>query len=236
MKAPACSVPLVVLAAACLAQQSTINLDGYRDAKKYALAEASYTVGKHTYTVMNIKPLIASDTSCIGVIVIDKRKLVLHDIGVKDVPTGLVVPARQPIRNAVVVLKPSPLEGKTFLLLPNAKLVTLPGANLVVDTAGSCAYVVWNNDGTYRLTVFDYQRLRMIIEPTVIAKPTAWFTDGMSFWFTAEGEKGYYCVDVLMKSVTRLDKADGKLKPMPYLGDPAKLDARKCCGKEVLVK
>ena len=228
---------ITLLSLTAAAQQSTVGLDIYKTNKKFAYAEASYTIGKHNYTVVNIKPLQpAGDTACIGAIVIDKRKYLMFDIGTAGTPTGLVVPKDQPVENSLIILKPSAYEAKTFVALPNGKMVTLPGENVFVDPMGNSIYTVWENDGQYRLTVFDYRGMRMVIQPTLIKKPLKWGQTDVSFYFTVEGEKGYYVVDTFMKAVTRAENPDDVLRPVGYLVDFGAYDRAKCCGAGALGK
>jgi len=219
-----------------MAQSSTIDLGKYKNNKNYKMAENPYTIGKHTFTLVNIKPIVKSDTACISAIVIDKRKYVLFDIGVSDAPTGLIVPAIQPVPNGLVVVKASAQEGKTFVFLSNGKLVTLPGALAIADTAGGNLYIVWDNDQQYRLTVFDYKNIRVRIPTTAIARPVQWYSSGLSYYFTADKEKGYYTIDMFTKSITKTENADGSLIPVSYLVDFSKIDASKCCSGNILKK
>jgi hypothetical protein len=222
----------------CFAQQSTIDIDLYKKSKKYVFSEKSYTIGKHGFRVVNIKPLMKSDTSCISAIILDKRKYVLFDIDVPPsaAPLGMIVPDGQPIPGGLVVLKASPYEGKTFLLLPGGKVVALPGASVIVDTAGKCAYCVWDNDKNFKLTVFDYKGLRLIINTTEIVEPKQWYNAGMGFCFTGGDSKTWYTVDFMTKTITKGEKPEGELKPVSYFGGLDKLDRARCCGAEVLKK
>lgn len=103
---------IFVLCTMCLAQQSTIDIEQYKKSKKHSFSERSFTVGKHTYRVVNIKPLGASDTACISAVVLDKRKYVLFDVNVTSGPFGMIVPSRQPVPGGLIILKASPLEDR----------------------------------------------------------------------------------------------------------------------------
>jgi len=221
--------PILFLFTACLAQQSTIDMEQYRTSKKFAYSERSYTVGKHAYRVVNIKPLGVSDTNCISAVVIDKRKYVLFDVNVTAGAFGLVVPAKQPVAGGLVILKASPLDGKMFLVLQSGKMVSLPGASVFADTTGSCVYCVWDNDNTFRLTVFDYKNLRLVFNTVVIPEPKQWHTDGFTCWFAA-ADGAYYTVDFLQKAVVKGEKPASGLTPVSYIVDIDKLDRASCCG------
>ncbi len=230
-----CMSIVLVLIAACVAQQSSIDLETYKKSKKYSFTERTYTVGKHTYRVANIRPLGPSDTNCISAVVLDKRKYVLFDIEVAAGPFGMIVPAVQPISGGLVILRASPYDGKLFLLLSSGKVVTLPGAMVIADTAGSCVYCVWENDKTFRLTVFDYKNLRLVFKTTEIAEPRQWFTDGFSYGFAAP-DGAYYTVDFMSKTITKGEKPSAGLTPVSYIADLDKIDRTKCCGPEVMKK
>ena len=227
---------LIACVSLSMAQSKTIDLEKYKNNKNYKVAETPYTIGKHTFLLVNIKPVIKSDTACISAIVIDKRKYVLFDIGVEGAATGLIVPAVQPVHDGLVVIKASAQEGKTFVFLSNGKLVTLPGSLVIPDTTGGNLYLVWENDPQYRLTVFDYKNIRVRVPTTVIAKPVKWYSSGLSFYFTADKEKGYYTIEMFTKSITGTEKPDGTLTPVSYLVDFGKIDASKCCGGNFLKK
>jgi hypothetical protein len=226
-----------IAAIACLAQNSTIDIGVYKKSKAHSFNEKSYTIGKHVFRVVNIKPLSKSDTACISAIVLDKRKFVLFDIGVPATgPLGMIVPSAQPISGGLVVLKASPYEGKTFLLLADGKVVTLPGSSVIVDTVGQCVYCVWDNDKNFKLTVFDYKGLRLIINTTEIVEPKAWYGAGMGYCFMATDAKTYYTVDFMTKSISKGGKPEGELKPVSYFGGLDKIDRAACCGADVLKK
>jgi hypothetical protein len=226
---------LTIGASLCAAQKTTIDLAAYKN-KGYAMAQTAYTIGAHVFTLVNIKPLHKTDTACISAIVIDKRKYVLFDVGIEGAATGLIVPRRQPIPDGLVVLKASPVEGKTFVFLSNGKLVTLPGALALADTAGKNIYCVWDNETHYRLTVFDYKNVRVIVPATDIARPRQWYSTGLSFCFSVEKEKGYYIVDMITKSISKTESVDAPLTPVSYLVDFGKFDNTKCCTGQVLKK
>jgi hypothetical protein len=227
---------IIFLCAACFAQQSTIDIDLYKKSKKHSFTERTYTVGKHTYRVVNIKPLGASDTACIAALVLDKRKYVLFDVGVASGPVGMMVPAAQPIRDGLIILRASPFDGKLFLALAaSGKLVTLPGASVIVDTVGTCVYCIWDNDKTFRLTVFDYKNLRLVFKPTAIAEPKQWYTDGLAYGFSA-ADGSYYTVDFMSKNITKGEKPASGLTPVSYVADVEKVERAKCCTGEVLKK
>ena len=229
---------LIVLACFCMcfAQQATINIDKYKNSKKYSFAERSIVVGKHTFRLVNIKPLSASDTNCISAVVIDKRKYVLFDVDVTAGPFGLIVPSVQPISGGLIILKASPYDAKTFFLLQSGKVVTLPGASVIVDTTGKCAYCVWDNDKTFRLTVFDYKSLQLVIRTTDIPQPSQWFSTGMAYCFTTTTDKQYYTVDLMTKTITSSARVEATPAPVSYIADLSKIDRAKCCGAEALRK
>ena len=226
---------IIFLCAACFAQQSTIDIELYKKSKKHSFTERSYTVGKHTYRVVNIKPLGASDTACISALVLDKRKYVLFDVGIASCPFGIIVPAAQPLRDGLIVLRASPFDGKLFLILASGKVVTLPGASVIADTVGKCVYCVWDNDKTFRLTVFDYKNLRLVFNTLAIAEPKQWYTDGMSYGFAA-ADGNYYTADFMSKAITKGKKPASGLTPVSYVADLEKIDRAKCCMGEVMKK
>lgn len=228
-------VAILVCGALAYGAQSTIDLSTYRDSKQYSYAEASYTVGEHEYRLVNIKPLSESDTTCISALVIDKRKYLLIDLEMKGTRHGLVVPKEQPIEDALVVVKASPLDAKTFLILKTGKVVTLPGDRLIVDKAGNTVLSVWDNDGVHHLTVFDYRRLRLIVSTTPIAQPKGWYTNGLAYFFEAT-DGTYYTLDLFSKAVAKAPGGQSGLDPLPYAFDPSSLDVSACCGKSVLTK
>ncbi|MBN1307363.1 MAG: hypothetical protein JXA18_05565 [Chitinispirillaceae bacterium] len=230
-------MPALLLGATLsFAEKNSIDLAVYKNSKNFTMSEASYTVGSRTFTLVNIRPNVKNDTACISAIIIDKRKFVLFDIGIEDGAYGLFVPRSQPLKQGLIVLKASPTEGKTFIFLSNGKLVTLPGAQTFVDTAGKSIYCIWDNDGAYQLTVFNYKAMRLTIPTTVIKQPAQWYTSGISYCFTVPQEKGYYSVEMLTKSIVKTDQADGALSPVPYLMDFSKIDPAGCCGAKVLRK
>jgi hypothetical protein len=224
---------ITVAAAFCAAQTktpSTINLDVYKNKSKYAVAETTLTVKAHTFRLLNIKPLAKSDTACISAVVIDKRKLLFYDVNGTNSSNGLMVPQNQPLSNAVIVLKGSPNEGKALIFFTNGKLVTLPGDKLIVDNAGSTVYCVWANDSTYRLTVFDCQRMRVVVPTTVIARPEQWYTNGMDYIFKESGTNNYYSVSPIARSVSKMEKADNGAEKVSYLPGFESMDKQSCCG------
>jgi hypothetical protein len=225
---------MFVLLSMSFAQKSTIDLNKFKTSKNYVFAEVPLKVGVHTFTLINIKPLVKSDTACISAIVIDKRKYVLYDIGVEGGTYGLFVCKQQPLKEGIIVLKASPTDGKTFIFLSNGKLVSLPGASCFVDTTGKNIYCVWENDKQYRLTVFDYKNMRIAIPTTLISRPVAWYNNGISYCFTAPDEKGYSNVDMFTKSVTKNNEAEGALTPVAYLMDFGKVNVITCCGAQAL--
>jgi hypothetical protein len=225
---------IAALSSAIFAQKTSINLDGYKNNKNFAVAQVPVKAGAHTFTLMNIKPLVKNDTTCISAIIIDKRKYVLYDIGAEGSPCGLFTLKKQPLREGTIVLKASPSDGKTFIFLSNGKLVSLPGADAFVDTTGKNIYCVWDNDKHFRLTVFDYKNMRITVPTTDIEQPAAWYSSGVSYYFSVGGEKGYYSVDMITKSVTKSDEADGALTPVSYLMDFSKVSATACCGMQAL--
>jgi hypothetical protein len=228
-------VMIIFLIAACFAQQTTIDIELYKKSKKHSFTERTYTVGKHTYRVVNIKPLGTSDTVCISALVLDKRKYVLFDVGVTSGPFGIIVPAAQPLRDGLIVLRASPFDGKLFLILASGKVVTLPGASVIADTVGKCVYCIWDNDKTYRLTVFDYKNLRLVFNTVAITEPKQWYTDGMAYGFAA-ADGAYYTVDFMQKAITKGEKSASGLTPVSYVADVEKSDKMKCCTGEVMKK
>ena len=229
-------LPLVLFIAVsfCFAQKTTIDLTAYKNNKSYVVAETSYTVGKHTFGLVNIRPRVTGDTACISAIIIDKRKYVLFDVGVDAGAYGLFVPRHQPVSDGLVVLKASPVEAKTFIFLSNGKLITLPGAHVIVDTVSNYVYCVWENDKQYRLTVFNVKNMLLVYPTTIISQPAQWFASDISYYFTSPQEKGYFSVDMFTKSVSKTDKPDGTLSPVSYLMDFSKIDAASCCSAKAL--
>jgi hypothetical protein len=229
-----CAV-LALLSAASegLAQKSTIDLESYRENSAYAYAERTYEVGTHSYTVVNIKPKDAGDTTCISALVIDKRKYVMVDLGNADAPHGMIVPEKQPIDSGLVIIMASPIEAKTFLILPNGKVVTLPGDQIVVDKPGSTVYVVWDNAGSHMLTVFDYERMRLLINSKPIPQPKKWYTDGMVYSFSVEGKEDYRLIDLFTKSVTTVP-SEKQLQPAEHIVDASSVKPSSCCSAETM--
>lgn len=229
------AVMIIFIIASCFAQQSTIDIEQYKKSKKHSFTERTYTVGKHAYRVVNIRPLGASDTACISALVLDKRKYMLFDVNVNSGSFGMIVPPVQPLRGGLIILKASPYDGKVFLLLSSGKVVTLPGASVIADTAGSCVYCVWDNDKTYRLTVFDYKNLRLVFNTVAIAEPRQWCTDGFAYGFLA-ADGAYYTVDFMQKAITKGEKPVSGLNQVSYIADLEKIDRAKCCTGEVMKK
>ena len=225
---------IVSYSALCFGEKATIDLNIYKNSKNFATAETAYKIGAHTFTLMNIKPLHKSDTACISAIVIDKRKYVLFDINVEGAAAGLIVPHAQPVSDGLIVIKASPMEGKTFVFLSNGKVVTLPGALTIADTTGRNIYCVWENEQQYRLTVFDYKNVRVLIPTVEISKPRQWFSSGVSLCFSVEREKGYYSVDMFTKSISKSDSAEATLSPVSYLVDVNKMTGSQCCNGQML--
>ena len=221
---------LVFCVSLCFAEKGTIDLKAYKSNKNYTVAETSYTIGQHTFGLVNIRPRVKGDTACISAIIIDKRKYVLFDIGVEGGAYGLFVPRHQPIKEGLIALKASPVEAKTFIFLSNGKLITLPGAHVIVDTVGKYVYCVWENDKQYRLTVFNVKNMILVVPTMVVSQPSQWFASGVSYYFTSPQEKGYYSVDLFTKSVTKTDTPEGAVSPVSYLMDFGKIDAASCCG------
>ena len=227
---------LICCVAPCFAQKATIDLNAYKNNKNFTMAETSYTIGKHTFTLVNIKPRMKSDTACISAIILDKRKFVLFDINVETGAYGLFIPRHQPISEGLIAIKASPVDAKTFIFLSNGKLITLPGAQVVVDTVGKYIYNVWENDKQYRLTVFNVKNMLLVFPTKIIAQPLQWYASGVSYYFSSPGEKGYYSVDMFAKSVEKVDKPDGAVSPVSYLMDFSKIDAASCCGAKAIGK
>ena len=221
-------------ASLCFAEKTTIDLDAYKKNRNFSRAETSYTIGRHTFTLVNIKPRVKSDTACISAIILDKRKYVLFDINVEAGAYGLFVPRRQPIADGLIAVKASPVDAKTFIFLSNGKLITLPGGQVVFDTTGKYVYCVWENDKQYRLTVFNVKNMILVFPTKVIAQPLQWYASGVSYYFTSPGEKGYYSVDMFAKSVEKVEKPEGELSPVFPLMDFGKVDPAACCGAKAL--
>ena len=230
------SLLLICCASLCFAQKTTIDLNAYKNNKNFTMAETSYTIGKHTFTLVNIKPRMKSDTACISAIILDKRKFVLFDINVEEGAYGLFVPRQQPISDGLIALKASPVEAKTFIFLSNGKLITLPGAQVIVDTVGKYIYCVWENDKQYRLTVFNSKNMILVLPTKIISQPAQWFASGVSYYFTSPQEKGFYSVDMFTKSVNKIDKPESAVAPVSYLMDFSKIDAASCCNAKALKK
>lgn len=229
---------VALIATTCLAQSathSTIDIDAYRKSKTHTFTERTYTVGKHSYRVVNIRPKAASDTNCISAVVLDKRKYVLFDVEVSSGPFGIIVPAVQPVGGGLIILKASPYDAKLFLILAGGKVITLPGDRVFADTTGSCVYCVWENDQAFRLTVFDYKNLRLVLTTTQIAEPKQWYTDGFTIGFSS-ADGSYYTVDFLQKAVLKGEKPASGLTVLSYVADLAKIDRASCCGPAVMKK
>jgi hypothetical protein len=230
------SLALIFLVSLCFAQKSTIDLSAYKNNKNFTWAETSYTIGKHTFGLVNIKPRVKGDTACISAVLIDKRKYVLFDIGVEAGAYGLFVPRYQPISDGLIAIKASPTDAKTFIFLPNGKLITLPGAQVIADTVGKYIYCVWENDKQYRLTVFNTKNMILVLPPKIISQPAQWFASGVSYYFTSPQEKGYYSVDLFTKSVVKTEQPEGALTPASYIMDFGKIEPASCCNAKVLKK
>lgn len=216
----------------CFAQQTpSIDLDFFKKSKKYSYSEKAYTVGNHSYRIVNIKPLYATDTFCISALVIDKRKYMLYDIGENLSICGMTVPQNQPISEGLIILKLSEIEGKVFFALANGKVVTLPGSFVFADTIGKCIYCIWDNNGFFRLTVFDYKNLKLIFNSVVISSPKQWFTDGFNYLFLSnDGE--YFTIDFMSKKIVKSQKPEGNIKKIEYILDSDKMSKIKCCSFE----
>jgi hypothetical protein len=228
---------ILLACCACLAQKETIDLEHYKTSKRFTTTERSYLVGAHTYRILNIKPVTPSDTACISAIVFDKRKYVMFDVGVPATGAlGLIVPAAQPITGSLLIVKPSPYDGKMFLLQSTGKVISLPGASVIVDTIASTLYCVWDNDKSFWLTVFDYKNLRLIFKTTRIEEPKQWFTDGVSYSFSTTDPAVYYTVDFMTKEIVKGGKPDGALSAIPYFGNIDKFDRASCCGVKAFGK
>jgi hypothetical protein len=225
---------LIFGATLCFAEKSTIDLAAYKNNKNFTVAETSYTIGKHTFGLVNIRPKVKGDTACISAVLIDKRKYVLFDINVETGAYGLFVPHHQPIADGLIVLKASSTDAKTFIFLANGKLITLPGSQVVADTVGKYIYCVWENDKQFRLTVFNTKNMLLVFPTKVIAQPAQWFASGVSYYFTSPGEKGYYSNDMFTKSVTKVDKPESDIVPASYLMDFSKVEAVNCCSGKAL--
>jgi len=214
--------------------QGTIDLAAYRNAGKHTYAEKAYTVGSHTYTVVNIRPKAPKDTACISALVIDKRKFVLVDLVSTGGPTGIVVPGNQPIEKCLVAVKLSAIDAKTFLIFESGKVVTMPGDRVLVDEPGKTVLTVWDNGGEFQLTVLDYRAMRLVINPTPISKPASWYTNGLAWYFKpAEGD-GHFTLDLFSKSIVAVKEVEGGLDEVKYAFEPSMVDAAKCCGAGVL--
>ena len=227
---------LICCVSVCFSEKATVDLNSYKKNKNFMVTEASYTIGKHTYTLVNIKPRTKSDTACISAIIIDKRKYVLYDINVEAGAYGLFVPHHQPITDGLIAVKASAVEAKTFIFLSNGKLITLPGSQVIVDTVAKSVYCVWENDKQYRLTVFSVKNMIPMIPTRVIPQPLQWYESGASYYFSSTGAKTYYSVDMFTKSVEKIEKPEGALLPVPYLMDFSTIDSTSCCGAKALGK
>jgi hypothetical protein len=228
-------LPLMLLCTTLsFAQKTSIDLAAYKNNPGYTMAETTYTVGTHVFNLVNISPKVKGDTACISAVVIDKRKFVLFDIGAQDGPYGLFVPRRQPIRNGLIALKASPLEGKTFLFLSTGKLITLPGAQTLADTLSQLVYCVWKNDKGFSLTLFNYKSMRLAIPTVAIREPLKWYMVDGSYGFSVAGEKGYYTVDLFTKSVVKTDDVSGSPQPLDYLMDLSAVESARCCTAKAL--
>jgi hypothetical protein len=224
---------LVLLLVVAARAGSTIDLASYKNSKKYTYAEVSHTVGEHEYTFVNIKPAFETDTTCIAAVVIDKRKYVLVDLDLSGARTGVVVPKSQPVEGGLLAVKVSPLDAKTFLVLATGKVVTLPGDYVLIDNVGKTVLTVWDNDSSFQLTVLDYGRMRLIVSTTPIARPTAWYTNGLAYFF--KGDDGtFYTLDLFTKKVTKVPSEEKGLEKMSYAFEPSGLDIKGCCSGAVL--
>jgi hypothetical protein len=222
--------------AICLAQSktaSTISLDAYKDKSKYALAETTITVKAHSYRLVNIQPLFPCDTSCISMVIIDKRKFVFFDLNGKKAPRGLLLPKEQPIPGAKIVFRGSPIESRTILFFENGKLVTLPGDMVIADPDNNILYCVWDNDNTYKLTVFDYQRMKSIVSAANIEKPEKWYSSGIDCYFKVSGADTYYTISTLVGTINKMNKPDAGDKQLSYIRGFRSVDPADCCGSKM---
>jgi hypothetical protein len=231
-----CILALVFCVTLSFAQKTTIDLATYKNNANFSVAETPYTIGTHTFTLVNIQPRVKGDTACISAIVIDKRKFVLFDIGAQAGAYGLFVPPQQPLRQGLIVLKASASEGKTFIFLSTGKLITLPGAQTIVDTTGKLIYCVWENGPKYQLTVFNYKAMRVVVPTMAIKQPVQWYSAGASYCFSVPQEQGYYSVEMLTKDIVQIDQPEDALVPVPYLMDFSKIDTATCCSAKALKK
>lgn len=226
---------VLTVVATMWAQGSTIDLGAYKGSDAYAYAEVSHTIGEHEYRFVNIKPKSAGDTTCIAAVVIDKRKYVLMDLEMDGQRTGLVVPENQPVKNGLLVVKVSPLDAKTFLVLESGKVVTLPGDRVIVDPMGKTILCIWDNSGSFQLTVLDYRKMRLVVSTTPIVEPQSWETNGLAYYFTAAGEEGgQYTIDLFSKQVSKVQPVEKGLEKLEYTFEPSGLDAKSCCGSTTL--
>jgi len=234
MRIGTAAIVATVCAWAATAGEATIDLTKYRNAKKYTYSEVTHTVGTHQYTLVNIRPRAKGDTACIAALVIDKRKFVMVDLQADSARTGLTMPKEQPIEGGLVVVKLSPLEAKTFIILATGKVVTLPGDRLIVDPAGKTALAIWDNAGTWQLTALDYRSMNLVLPTTAIPRPVKWYTNGLAYYFTADGEEGYCTLDMFTKTVSRVKEALQGLEEVAYTFDPQGIAPVKCCGADAL--
>ncbi len=210
-------VMLFVSVVSTFAAEKTTNLDSYKGNKTFAWAETTFIVAQKEYRLINIRSVnTKADTACISAILFDKRKLVFTDLKDNVAPYGLVVPAEQPVKNGLIILKPSPSDAKTFIIFPSGKMVVLPGASVLVDPVGSLVYCVWDDDGQYRLSVFNYKAMKLLLTAVPIPKPVKWYSSMLDYQFTAE-DKAVYNVDIMGKSVGKAQDAPGEKEPLEYI-------------------
>ncbi|MFP4681957.1 MAG: hypothetical protein ACLFQB_15905 [Chitinispirillaceae bacterium] len=209
---------LLITVASAFAGEESTNLDEYKKKENFAWAETTLTVAEKEYRLVNIRNKDEkADTACVSAILFDKRKLVFTDYSTNEAPHGLVVPSEQPVKNGLIILKPSPSDAKALLIFPSGKMVVLPGASVLVDAAGKMVYDVWNDGGQHKLSVFNYKSHSLLLSATPIPKPVKWYSAVMDYQFTTEDKK-MYTVDLMGKSVRKVDGKPGDSDPLKYVG------------------
>lgn len=210
-------IMLFVAVMSALAAEKPTNLDEFKKNKNFAWAETTLTVAKKEYRLVNIRNKDEkADTACLSAILFDKRKLVFTDYSSSAAPHGLVIPSQQPIKDGLVILKPSPTDAKALIIFPNGKMVILPGASVLVDAAGSMVYCVWDDKGQHKLSVFNYKALKLLLTAVPIQKPVKWYSSVFDYQFTAE-DKASYTVDIIGRSVRKADEEAGDLTELEYI-------------------
>lgn len=209
---------LLFAVVSAMASEKPTNLDEFKKNKNFAWAETTLTVAEKEYRLVNIRNKdVKADTACLSAILFDKRKLVFTDYSSSATPHGLVIPSQQPIKNGLIVLKPSPTDAKALIIFPSGKMVILPGASVLVDDAGSMVYCVWDDEGQHKLSVFNYKALKLLLTAVPIQKPVKWYSSVFDYQFTAE-DKASYTVDIMGRSVRKADENPGDASELKYVG------------------